>query len=104
MATGRGLDDDLTIIPGIGSSMAIDLRRLGFHRVRDLATADPEEMYQRLCRLTRCHQDRCVLYVFRCAVYFASRTRHRADLLRWWNWKDRHLRSPSSKRRTARLY
>ena len=33
--------------------------------------------------------DRCVLYVFRCAVYFASESEHDPELLKWWNWKDR---------------
>jgi hypothetical protein len=33
--------------------------------------------------------DRCLLYVFRCAVYFAEHTRHDPELLKWWNWKDR---------------
>ena len=35
------------------------------------------------------HQDRCVLYAFRCAVYYASHTTHDPNLLKWWNWKDR---------------
>lgn len=87
--------DDLTTIPAIGESLANDLRRLGFRRVNDLANADPEAMYDRLCVLTRSHQDRCVLYAFRCAVYYASRKRHRKELLLWWNWKDRPLRKPS---------
>jgi hypothetical protein len=84
--------DDLQTIPSIGPSLAGDLRRLGFRKVADLAPADPEEMYQRLCRITRSHQDRCVLYSFRCAVYYASRSRHQPELLKWWNWKDRSLR------------
>jgi hypothetical protein len=33
--------------------------------------------------------DRCLLYVFRCAVYFASHKKHDPKLLLWWNWKDR---------------
>ncbi|MEZ4455028.1 MAG: helix-hairpin-helix domain-containing protein [Gemmatimonadales bacterium] len=83
--------DPLTTIPGIGPSMADDLRLLGYRRVADLARANPERMYDRLCELTHCRQDPCVLYVFRCAVYFASRTRHDADLLLWWNWMDRTI-------------
>ncbi|MBC8473125.1 MAG: pathogenicity locus, partial [Planctomycetes bacterium] len=31
----------------------------------------------------------CMLYVLRCAVYYASNTEHDPDLLKWWNWKDR---------------
>ena len=84
--------DPLETIPGVGKATAGDLRKLGFRRVGDLSAADPERMYRDLCRLTRTQQDRCVLYVFRCAVYYASRTRHQPELLKWWNWKARPLR------------
>lgn len=83
--------DPLQVIPGIGPAMAGDLRLLGYRSPADLRNADPQQMYDRLCRITRTRQDPCVLYVFRCAVYFASRTRHRPELLKWWNWKDREL-------------
>jgi hypothetical protein len=33
-------------------------------------------------------QDRCLLYVFRCAVYFATEAKPRAALLKWWVWKE----------------
>lgn len=32
--------------------------------------------------------DRCMLYVFRCAVYYE----HDPELLKWWNWKDNKWR------------
>ena len=32
--------------------------------------------------------DRCVLYVFRCAVYYAANETHESEKLKWWNWKD----------------
>ncbi len=70
--------------------MAEDLLRLGYGRVADLAVADPQRMYRRLMALEGRHVDRCVLYVFRCAHYFA-RTEGRPrdpELLKWWNWKD----------------
>jgi len=75
-------------IPGIGPRLAKDLVDLGYRKVRDLSGENPERMYQNLCRLRGTHIDRCVLYVFRCAVYYASNTTHRPDLLKWWNWKD----------------
>jgi hypothetical protein len=78
---------DLESIPGVGSSIAQDLRDLGFDRVTDLAHRNPELMYDRLCSMRGAKIDRCVLYVFRCAVYFASHTSHDPELLKWWNWK-----------------
>ncbi|MEJ2052157.1 MAG: helix-hairpin-helix domain-containing protein, partial [Calditrichota bacterium] len=32
--------------------------------------------------------DRCMLYVFRTAVYYVSNTGHDPEKLKWWNWKD----------------
>lgn len=83
--------DDLQSIPGIGPSLARDLRTLGIRRVADLARRDPERLYHRLNRLSGARQDPCVLYAFRCAAYFARTPRPRPELLKWWKWKDRTL-------------
>lgn len=84
---------DLQRIPGVGPRMEEDLRLLGYRSVADLAGgADAEEMYSRLCRKMGCSIDRCVLYVFREAVYFAGREKHDPELLKWWNWSDDKLR------------
>jgi hypothetical protein len=91
MTAVRKVSDDLQTIPGIGPSLANDLRRLGIRRVADLRRRDPERLYDRLNRLTGVRQDPCVLYAFRCAVYFARTERPRAALLKWWNWKGRKL-------------
>ncbi|NJN64627.1 MAG: Pathogenicity locus [Acidobacteria bacterium] len=83
--------DELLQIPGIGPKMAPKLRRLGFDRVADLKNADPEDMYRRYEELVGGPADRCVLYVFRCAVYFARTPDPDLGLLRWWRWKDLRL-------------
>lgn len=80
--------DELQNIPGVASSLAQDLTNLGYRRIPQLCSADPEQMYQKLCALRGEHIDRCVLYVFRCAVYYADNTVHDPELLKWWNWKD----------------
>jgi hypothetical protein len=79
---------DLQVIPGVGPSIATDLRDLGFANVESLRDQDPARMYADLCSLRGSHVDRCVLYVFRGAVYFASNESHEPHLLKWWNWKD----------------
>ncbi|MBN1445368.1 MAG: helix-hairpin-helix domain-containing protein [Candidatus Omnitrophica bacterium] len=79
---------ELQKIPGVGKSIAFDLHSLGIHSVKDLKKKDPEELYIKQCKKQGMHVDRCVLYVFRCAVYFASHTKHNTELLKWWNWKD----------------
>lgn len=81
--------DELRTIPGVGKQIAEDLRGLGIQAVDDLKGEDPEALYVRLCEQTGTRVDRCMLYVFRCAVYFASNQQHHPDLLKWWSWKDR---------------
>ncbi|HNW61259.1 MAG TPA: helix-hairpin-helix domain-containing protein [bacterium] len=90
MAPRRTLKDpeDLQTIPGVGPNIAAHLAELGCHRVSQLRDADPEELYARLCEHHGGPIDRCVLYVLREAVYYASHDRHDPDLLKWWNWKD----------------
>ncbi len=79
---------DLRSIPGVGPSTEADLRALGIHRVRDLKGRDPEELYARSCALQGGYLDRCVLYVYRCAVYFSEVPDPDLELLKWWCWKD----------------
>lgn len=76
-------------IPGVGEKIAEDFWELGLHHVADLKNQDAEELYERLCFQQGKKVDRCMLYVFRCAVYYASNKNHDPDMLKWWNWKDR---------------
>ncbi|GFK92856.1 hypothetical protein NNJEOMEG_00684 [Fundidesulfovibrio magnetotacticus] len=80
----------LRAVPGIGPSMARDLWDLGVRDMQGLAGSDPRELHDRLAALRGARQDRCVLYVFRCAVYFAATPPGERDpeRLKWWNWKD----------------
>ena len=78
-------------IPGVGKQMSIDFYDLGYRAVADLQNESPEQMYEKLMDLRACHIDRCVLYVFRCAVYYATHSQHDSQLLKWWNWKDEKL-------------
>lgn len=80
---------ELTRIPGVGKKIAEDLWNLGIRSVADLKDQDPEALYLRLCDYHGTRVDRCMLYVFRCAVYYASNGQRDPDLLKWWNWKDR---------------
>jgi nucleotidyltransferase/DNA polymerase involved in DNA repair len=80
---------ELRSIPGVGKSISIDLWNLNIHSVAALKDKNPEELYRKHCILAGQPVDRCLLYVFRCAVYYASRKRHHPELLLWWNWKDR---------------
>lgn len=80
--------NDLQSIPGIGPVIARYLMDLGFFTVGDLRGQDPDRMYHDLREFRGTQVDRCVLYVFRSAVYFASVEKHEPGLLKWWNWRD----------------
>jgi len=80
--------ENLQRIPGVGPKLAKALTDLGYLGVSHLRGADPEQMYEQLGMLRGNHIDRCVLYVFRCAVYFAGNKVHDPERLKWWNWKD----------------
>jgi len=79
------------IIPGVGPSISRDFLDLGYQSVSDLKKEDPQRMYEQLCTLRGQHIDRCVLYIFREAVYFAGNPQPEPELLKWWNWKDNNL-------------
>ncbi|MFC1563922.1 helix-hairpin-helix domain-containing protein [candidate division KSB1 bacterium] len=78
-------------IPGIGEKISVKIWNLGVHSMKELAESDPEELYLKMCTQLGTEVDRCVLYVFRCAVYFAANDLHDPELLKWWNWKNRIL-------------
>ena len=70
--------DDLRSIPGVGPSIAADLRppgRRGGRRPRRAATRSSSTSSSRSCDGE--HVDRCVLYVFRAAVHHARRRERR---------------------------
>jgi hypothetical protein len=80
--------ESLTSIPGVGPKISLLLKDIGIHRVSDLKGRNPEYLYQRLIATKGEHIDRCVLYTFRCAVYYASNRNPAPPKLKWWNWKD----------------
>jgi hypothetical protein len=80
---------ELQVIPGVGKSIAKDLYRLGIRHVSDLVGKNPEWLYEKSNLLAGLRQDPCLLYVFRCAVYFAETGKPQKEKLKWWYWKDK---------------
>lgn len=79
----------LKSIPGVGKSIALDLWNIDIRCIKDLKGKSPEKMFEQSNNLAGMVQDRCLLYVFRCAVYFAEtdENNREAEKLKWWNWK-----------------
>jgi len=94
MMNGKTIDmesaaiKELKTIPGVGKSIARDLVELDILHISDLKGKDPEALYTRFCVMRGCKIDRCLLYVFRCAVYFAETPHPDPEKLKWWHWKD----------------
>lgn len=85
---------DLQTIPGVGPNIAADLEAIGIRCVADLCGKEPEELYAQDCQQKGFQEDRCQLYVFRCAVYFAETDHPEPEKLKWWYWKDRTYPEP----------
>jgi len=83
--------ENLVSIPGVGPSIAQNLWDIGIRNVSDLRGQNPEGLFNRSNEYTGKIQDRCLLYVFRCAVYYAETNEHERDpeKLNWWSWKDK---------------
>lgn len=81
-------EPDLQQIPYVGKRTEEALRMLGFDSIASLRGADPQEIYERECLMTGQKIDRCQLYVYRMAVYYAENDIHDPAKLKWWAWKD----------------
>lgn len=81
---------DLKKIPGVGKSIAEDLWNIGIRCTSDLKDQDPELLYDLSNICAGMKQDKCLLYVYRCAVYFTKTEESERDPVRLqrWNWKD----------------
>ena len=76
-------------IPGVGKNIARDMHNIGINSIEDLNGRRAQQLYDRLCDFKASPVDRCMLYVFRCAIYYASNIDHDPELLKWQNWKDK---------------
>ena len=84
------MQDDWRTISGVGKRIAQDLRDLGYPSVASLRGEDPQAMFARMQTLRGVKQDRCLLYVFRLAVYVAENGVENCEpeTLKWWDWSD----------------
>ena len=70
----------------VGPAIARDFKLLGIRCVDQLAQARPENLYEKLCRVTGQTQDICCLDVFRAAVAQAKNPRLPLAQCQWWYW------------------
>jgi hypothetical protein len=70
----------------IGPAMLRDFEVLGIRSVAQLARANPERLFEKLCRRTGKSVDICCLDVFTAAVAQARNPRLPAAQRQWWYW------------------
>ncbi len=88
LITNKSDITSLQCIPSIGPKVGEMLVEIGISKVEDLRNRNPFELYEQVCVFRGELMDRCVLYHFRCAVYFATNKHHKPELLKWWSWND----------------
>ena len=76
-------------IPGVGRRIAAVMESLGIRQAADLRGQDPEALYLRECLMKGRREDRCALYVWRAAVYWADHPDPAPEKQNWWYWKDK---------------
>ena len=79
---------ELMKIPGVGNKIALYFSDIGIKSISDLRKKNPEGLYQKMRERHGYTVDRCMLYVFRCAVYFSETKNPDPEKLKWWHWKD----------------
>jgi len=78
----------LQTIPGVGKRISEKLRHIGIDAVADLKGKDPEKLFAMSNRYEGSIQDKCLLYVYREAVYYAENSNPNPEKLKWRNRKD----------------
>ena len=80
---------DLITIPNIGEKTKKSLMNIGITCVEELNGQKAEDLYNKDCLMKGYQVDKCLLYLFRMAIYYAEHTSWEKEKLKWWYWKDK---------------
>ncbi len=78
----KEIKNELLTLKNVGPATYEDLYELGIHSIRELANADPDELYLRLQKITNRKHDPCVWDVF-AAIIHEAKTGIKQP---WWEW------------------
>jgi nucleotidyltransferase/DNA polymerase involved in DNA repair len=95
MASQKRQLADLT---SIGPATLRDFELLGIRSVAQLARANPERLFERLCQAKGTRVDICCLDGFTCAVAQARNPRLPAAQRQWWYWSRQRKAREAGKR------
>jgi len=79
---------DLIKMPNVGEATKQSLINVGITCVEDLVGKNPQELYEMDCKVKGVKVDRCQLYLFRMAVFYAENRNIDESKLKWWDFKD----------------
>lgn len=80
---------NLIKIPNVGKKTKESLINIGITCVEDLVGKDAKDLYEKDCKVKGFQEDRCQLYLFRMAIYYAETPNPEPEKLKWWYWKDK---------------
>ncbi len=75
-------ENELATLKNVGQATLKDLAILEIHSIEELAQQDPDELYDRIQRLTGQRHDPCVWDVF-AAIIHEAKTGEKTP---WWQW------------------
>jgi len=73
---------ELLTLKNVGSATYEDLCKLGIDSIKELAEADPDELYARLQEITKQAHDPCVWDIFAAIIHEAKTGKAQS----WWQW------------------
>jgi len=89
---------ELIDLISVGPATVRDLHSLGVRTVAQLARANPESLYSKLCRLRGRRADPCCLDVFSAAVAQARNSNLPAEKCAWWYWSQQRKEKSAARR------
>lgn len=76
------MKNELFTLKNVGKATYDDLSKLGIQTIKELAQADPDELYIRIQQITQSKHDPCVWDVF-AAIIHEAKTGEKTP---WWEW------------------
>jgi len=76
------MKNELFTLKNVGPATYNDLCKLGITSIRELAQANPDELYKRIQQITQSKHDPCVWDVF-AAIIHEAKTGEKTP---WWEW------------------
>jgi nucleotidyltransferase/DNA polymerase involved in DNA repair len=73
---------ELRSLMNVGPATQEDLFLLGITTIEQLARANPDELYERLQKITEKQHDPCVWNIFAAIIHEAKT----GEKTRWWDW------------------